>query len=154
MTDNLIYGFPREIHEAAERIIKNDIYCCDSALISDLLADHLLWIDTFSADQIENLSESIEQVLERWEVEEPENYALYHNHLEDGSLRSICDTLEDSRETQEIFEWWRVSEFLADQLSSLGQPILRNCYGTWWGRCATGQAIILDGTIQQVIQSI
>lgn len=53
-------------------------------------------------------------------------------------------------EAQEIFEWWAVTKWLADELMEIGEPVLVNDYGNWWGRTCTGQAIILDGTIQQI----
>lgn len=54
----------------------------------------------------------------------------------------------------EIYEWWAISEWLADELRDIHEPILSNEYGIWWGRTCTGQAIILDGTIQQIVERI
>lgn len=59
-----------------------------------------------------------------------------------------CDT---DGEYHDIYEWWLVSEWLADKLNELNQPVLSNEYGVWWGRTCSGQAIILDGTIQQIV---
>ncbi len=53
-------------------------------------------------------------------------------------------------EQQEIFEWWIVTEYLYNKLKEKGQPVLEwgnNCY---WGRCTSGQAILLDHVISEI----
>jgi hypothetical protein len=49
----------------------------------------------------------------------------------------------------EIYEWWRVTDGLAPWLAEIGECILDNSYGYWWGRQATGQQMIMDGTLQR-----
>lgn len=51
---------------------------------------------------------------------------------------------------KEIHEWWIVSRWLLGQLESSNEPILKNRYGSWWGRCCTGQAIANDTVIQEI----
>ena len=53
-----------------------------------------------------------------------------------------------------ICGWWAVSEFLADQLLRVGETVLSNSYGVWWGRRCGGNEIILDGTIQVIVANI
>lgn len=57
-------------------------------------------------------------------------------------------------EAQEIFEWWSVTSWLAEKLLELGEPVLMNDYGQWWGRTCTGQNIILDGTFQKLARNL
>lgn len=70
--------------------------------------------------------------------------------------RRLIEGLDDwqraARDTGpvEIFEWWLVTDFLAFQLRGIGEPVLDNEYGCWWGRTCTGQSILLDGTLQQL----
>ena len=54
----------------------------------------------------------------------------------------------------EIFEWWIVSSWLANRLKELDEPILKNDYGIWWGRTSTGQAIKLDGVIEEIYDGV
>lgn len=61
---------------------------------------------------------------------------------------------EDNQEIQEIYEWWVVSDWLSILLRKLGEPMLNNEYGTWWGRCATGQAVYLDGVINKIYDEV
>lgn len=152
MDDGLIYGFTREIHERAEILIEQDIFCCDSMLIDALLADDIVWNDCFSIDQIENyFDDSIDAI---------EEFLTYDSQLSPDEWRDLSF---DQRKTfahqhgfdpqpNEIYEWWRVSSRLADDLIAASQPVLRNCYGNWWGRCVTGQCIILDGTLQRIVE--
>jgi hypothetical protein len=50
----------------------------------------------------------------------------------------------------EVYEWWRVSGWLCDKLHQVGEVTIDNGYGHWWGRTCTGQAWIMDGTLQRV----
>ena len=66
-----------------------------------------------------------------------------------------CETcFEEKQEPQEIYEWWLVSRWLEFNLKMRGEPILSNEYGTWWGRCCTGQAIYMDGVIEEIYDKI
>ena len=66
-----------------------------------------------------------------------------------------CETcFEEKQEPQEIYEWWLVSRWLEFNLKMRGEPILSNEYGTWWGRCCTGQAIYMDGVIEEIYDKL
>jgi len=57
---------------------------------------------------------------------------------------------EPENEPQEIFEWWIVTEWLYEKLKAKGQPVLEWGNNYYWGRCTTGQAILLDGVISEI----
>lgn len=60
----------------------------------------------------------------------------------------------DGADIQEIFEYWIVTEYLYNKLKAKGQPVLEfgnNCY---WGRCTTGQAILLDLIISEICEDM
>ena len=119
-----MYGFSKETHECAERIIRDEILCCDSCLI-----DALLQSGFFPWEDIQNLM------------------------CPDCEFDSDdCDTC-GGLGSQEPYEWWRVSQYLCDKLNERGEPVIDNEYGQWWGRTCTGQSIILDGTIQRIIEN-
>lgn len=65
-----------------------------------------------------------------------------------------CDKEEgkcgEHEEPQEIFEWWAVTNWMAKQLATKGEPILSNDFGTWWGRTTTGQMIAMDSVIANI----
>jgi len=152
MTEDLLYGFPRDLHERAERFIASDILCCDTMLINDLLDDPLVWIDCFSVEQIERYFDdspkAVAEYLDDHPDLQPEDWL--EMPFEERSALAKAHGFEPV--PQEIYEWWRITSSLADQLVRQGQPVLRNSYGDWWGRCTTGQAIILDGIIQQILE--
>lgn len=54
----------------------------------------------------------------------------------------------------EIYEWWLISDWLADKIESNGGCILRELGCTWWGRQTTGQAILLDGMISRICEDM
>ena len=68
-------------------------------------------------------------------------------------LEAWRDAVQET-DPQEVYEWWLVSGWLADELSKLDVPVLRNDYGTWWGRTCSGQSIMQDGTLQAVARGL
>lgn len=77
------------------------------------------------------------------------------NAIEGEEIDGLDDWREKVRDNAwdhqaEVYEWWRVTKWLADNLESIGECVLDNNYGTWWGRTCTGQGLIMDGTLQQI----
>ena len=60
------------------------------------------------------------------------------------------------REAKVIEEMEKVDVIVIDKTGTLteGKPVLKNEYGTWWGRCTTGQAVSLDDVIQQLYDNL
>ena len=61
---------------------------------------------------------------------------------------------EPENEPQEVFEWWIVTEYLYDKLKEKGHPVLEWGNNYYWGRCTTGQAIVLDGVISEICREM
>jgi hypothetical protein len=99
--------------EITERIVRNEIYLCQSSLVEKCFESSL-----FCIDDIENINDA------------------------------------ETDEYQEVFEWWAISNWLAEKLKEHQEPILDNDYGTWWGRTCTGQAIKMDSVIEDIAESI
>lgn len=57
-------------------------------------------------------------------------------------------------EPSEIYEWWAVSEFLAERLLAHGEPIIEGPICWYWGRGTSGQAILLDGVISRICEEM
>ena len=156
----------KSINEAAEHYISRDVLCCDSSFVNDLLyrqnqAQNPI-TEEFCIDNIENFYDKDRDTILHYL-----HYCLHQSTISDylkdndgtdiallnqNELEELAEACEWEAEPQEIYEWWRVTDWLAEKLSERGQPILRNAYGTWWGRTATGQAISLDGTFQAIAQ--
>jgi hypothetical protein len=43
-----------------------------------------------------------------------------------------------------------VSNWLARRLEAKGEPILEAYGCVWWGRCTTGQSMVLDDVIRKI----
>jgi len=172
-------GTPEEwrkirIEVRAELYGERDILGCDSSLVDDLLkaansgdvrgSQDLA--DGFSYDEIRNLYTDTSE----FDVEQCQEYAgdngidldplprlgdspqIDDDAVEDDWLpiaRERCE--EHARDNPaEVYEWWRVSSWLCDQLHAIGEVTIDNGYGQWWGRTCTGQQWIMDGTLQKV----
>lgn len=119
-------------------IVKNNIIVNQTPLIMTLLGN-----GTVDWDEIINL------------------YPKYNGKDSEGecdNCTELCDSIdkrthycpdcfEENNFAHEIYEWWAVSEWLADKLQAHNEPILRNSLGTWWGRTSTGQEVIDDAVI-------
>ena len=72
------------------------------------------------------------------------------NWDDDDMAERLQEVIRDNAESAEVMEWWRVSEWFGKRLAAEGEVVLSNGYGCWWGRCCTGQSVLMDGSIQQV----
>ena len=153
--------------EAAERLIRNEVLACQSMLVDAHLAatqrgkmpgdisTHWEW------DDVENLypdpSDWSPQKCWDWLREHvtkpPEIEKGTGENHEHWELR-LRDAVRDHAEPAEVYEWWLITEWLAEQLRELGEPILETDYGTWWGRTCTGQGILGDGTFQEIAHKL
>ena len=79
--------------------------------------------------------------------------ALDAKHTKSEELHSkyeaICDELEnmDFDTYPEIYQWFECDSYLLNRLEERGECILD---GTYWGRQACGQSIILDNVMQLI----
>lgn len=168
--EQFIYGYTKQVHELAELYINREILKCDTSLIEELLnMDDASNIGlNFNYDMIEypfnypdivDLPEDEQAILKKYSLDPSDIYHFLNQevsseeeiipHKDASLLESIMEDY-DEPETKEIFEWWSVTAWLGEKLNDMGEAVLKNDYGYWWGRTCTGQAIILDGTIQKI----
>jgi len=116
------------------------------------------WLDEYGighpdpdpwAMSTDELAELVEGLDEQKTVTVEDIADLITDETIDG-IDAWRDAIRDNAEPAEIFEWWLVSDWLAERLSEKGQPTLEYSGNHWWGRCTTGQAILLDGVIQEI----
>ncbi len=136
----------REKIEALGKFVDREIYACQSTLIEEAFKKQL-----FLVDDIENMYRPFDGKL----VSPAVCYQCQEDFAFLDSETGECEAcFEDNQEPQEIFEWWLVSPWLSRKLLLVGQPILDNDYGIWWGRCTTGQAIVMDYVIQEIYDDL
>lgn len=94
--------------------------------------------------------EGLKQELEDKEGEDMYN-DMYTNSQAIEQIEEDVHALENlETEPDEIYEWWAVSPWFADKLKAHGECILDTGSCMVWGRCATGQAILLDYVITRI----
>ncbi len=147
----------------AERYSDVEIYCCDSSLVDNLLKQAHEPNDlgpAFTHDAIRNLYPDPGA----WDAEACREWLTDHGHespplqrlgdspqIDEEADEEVCRTeVRDHAEPAEVYEWWRVSEWLCRQLHAIGEVTIDNDYGHWWGRCCTGQGYLMDGVLQRV----
>lgn len=73
-------------------------------------------------------------------------------------LLSVCVTYPEGIEEDdpiEALEHWLVSDWLADKLIEQGEMVIKDFLGlTIWGRTNSGQAIIMDYVIRQIVSQV
>lgn len=116
--------------DIARDLVKYHILACQSGLVGELLQKEII-----SYDDYQNLCMTDEEIKNCFDVSTEEE------------IQEIRDNGEDMNE---IYEHWLVSDWLINKLKEENEPILETDLETWWGRCATGQSIILDYVIQKI----
>lgn len=136
------------------RYIEIEVLKCDSMLVSDLLqhgseCSHGDMDREWSYDEVTNLYPDPGDWTYDQCREWLDDHGVDHPDAE-AEIAAWAQTISDHAEPAEIYEWWAVSDWLARQLTAIGEPVLDNAYGYWWGRTCTGQAMKMDGTLQQI----
>ena len=67
---------------------------------------------------------------------------------------SLLDSLQNFDENSEIMEWWLVTPYMAELLKEKGEVILSDYDCCWWGRQTSGQALYMDGVIQEIAEQM
>lgn len=132
--------------EALRKFVEEEVYTCQSMLVDDAHRR-----DLFSWDDVNNLYQPFDASPVVTDI--CNNCGLISDHL-DSESGKCRDCYSNDQPMQEVYEWWVVSDLLTIKLRQYGELILSNEYGTWWGRCCTGQAVFLDGVIEKIYDEI
>ncbi len=136
----------REKEDALEKFVAREIYACQSSLVEEAFKKQM-----FSVDDIVNLYRPFDGRLISPSVCIYCKEAFSVRDSETGECEAC---FENNQLPQEIYEWWLISPWFSKKLLIEGQPILENEFGFWWGRCATGQAIMMDNIIEKIYDDI
>lgn len=114
---------------------------CRDAEITGVELDYTQGIDDW-CDNNPGLLDAIRQKV--WEIVD----------IEGGAYEWVCENFGLDPEYGEIYEHWIVSDWLGRKLSERGH-IVENYLGmTIWGRGCTGQAIYMDGVMEQICNDL
>lgn len=157
-----------KIEVRAEMYRDQYIWSCDSSLVGDLLqhGGQCNGLQGWGMDDIENMYRDPSD----WDAAQCREYASDHgldlpalDGDEDTTTQEEDDNprgwLSEAREVcrehaqdnpQEAYEWWRIDPWLCARFKEIGEIVIDNGYGCWWGRGGTGQSLIMDGVLQRI----
>ena len=162
--------------EICRKLVDREVIACQSSLVDMLLREGTFNYEDVEnlvvdhSDEIESLREESDELLEeKYELEseledddEQEEDKMLKSDREDKQTRidditNRCEEIEEEIEEllnrddyNEVYEWYLVSNWMLEKLRAKGEPVLDTEYEAWWGRCTSGQAILLDGVIQEI----
>ena len=141
-----------DVQQLAESLFRNDVLACQSCLVDELLKENR---EGFQPEDIENIFADPEE----WTLDKCRDWLDDHGieHPDpEGSpkVEDWRDTIRDNDYGQEVLEWWLVTSYLMERLREIGEPLIDNDYGEWWGRTCSGQSVIDDGTLKEVATSM
>ena len=167
------------IEQRAKEYIEHRILACQSSLVAYLLekGDRVSFEDIVNLDvDVESMDGYAlatfidEEMTQDWrklnlididdyisgyeDGEEPDYDAEWSNlnplDLHDYDIDALRDYIRENHESGEIFSWYLVDEWLAEELAKEGEATLTDGESHWWGRRTYGQLIVNDGIMQRI----
>lgn len=149
---NVIKGNSAVSQRIKEKFVDREVYACVSGMVEYILQKSYEDRDApFSWDDAENFylptcRECGSTDISEFEKDDSTFYKC-------NGCGEITDE-EPETEPQKVYEWWIVSGWLADKLRQYNEVIIDDGFNQIWGRCTTGQAILLDGVITDICEEM
>lgn len=148
-----------------EKLVGREVYACISGIAEYILRKGYEDADApFTIEDVENLYQYPEyygtyaSFQGGTEEQRDEEIARLKEMKESEAWEEMCsfDTIDEEiqalneleTEPQGVYEWWIVSGWLCEKLKQQGECVIE--HENIWGRCCTGQAILLDGVISRI----
>ena len=147
-------NFNSSINQDIKRqFVQRDVLTCFSYEMDEILKEELI-----KYDDIENLTDYICPACgEAFNTPEEFQQITDDNGRSYGENPYICPSCKEEvkendieLQNKEIFEWWIVSSYLYNKLKEKGEVVTEWGNNFYWGRCTTGQGILLDGVISSI----
>lgn len=123
-----------ELQTLARRLIDNDIFVNQTALVAELLNRQIICFE-----DVDNHTISEEE--------------FDRENMKELGYESYDDFRDHGKDVKEIYEWILIGDYMASLLSSHNEIILKSDYGTWWGRTTSGQGYVCDYVLQKIAQT-
>lgn len=138
------------IQRICGQLVEREVIYNVSSLISRILE-----IDESAIDEIPCSVEDWTSPLEEYETDDKDEQAEL-DRWESGeyTAQEACEALNLKPYESEIYEYWLISEYLAEKLREHGEAVFEYYGLTVWGRTTTGQAILLDGVIRKIAREM
>ena len=137
---NIYYGeATASQRDFIENCIKRDIRANQFSLVDKLLSDEI-----FDYIDIRNSHST-----------KCPNCDIEFNGIYTKCQECNYDRYNNPQDMKKIFEWYLLDdEWIKYELIKLGEPVLSNEYGDWWGRTVNTQSIALDLTFWEIYQDV
>ena len=147
------------LQDKARTLVDREVVYCVSSLVNTLaggieargdigdLAEQALELCSSVADYEEAAREA------GWT--ETDDGWTHPDYDTEDDAESACHASRAEPYEREVYEHWIVSRWLADKLEAHGEKVDRDFAGMIvWARTTTGQAILLDGVIRDIVRSM
>lgn len=142
--------------EIKEKFVNMHVYSCVTGMVEYILQQNDYENAPFTYEDIENLyvynTDSFGELSEEEKTDKIEELEYELQNAEEGDTEEleaqICELENCESVSQEIFQWFMVSEFLLNKLSKKGHCVISS--ENLWGRGTCGQAILLDHVISEI----
>ena len=160
------------IEQRAERIIRQGVNCCLSALVATLARPHDTGISLPQGSTGQSLYDLVDQAFELsapiddyeeaaiqagWKLARDGKYvndAASHSTLAE-SWADLCEFHDIEPYQREVYEHWAVSQWLGEKLAAHGERVDFDFAGlVVWARTTTGQMFEMDDVIQRIAEEL
>lgn len=172
------------LEQTADRIVRQEVYACVSALVSTLadayaetgpgrggecarlcdqaaeLAAPIPDYESAAREAGWKVSDSGTQFTNEKDVDADTGLCAAWGDLTGGNASpddwaNLCDAHNIDPYDRDVFEHWIVSDWLADKLEARGEKVDRDFAGlTVWARTTTGQGIAMDSVLQDIAREV
>lgn len=142
------------------QFVQREVYTNVGSMVEYILSKSHEEMDEnipFTWDDVENYypdnEDEIEEIQERIDNLEELDEITEDVEIEIEQLQEKIEELEEEQESPtEIYEWHVVSNWLCEKLAEKGECVIS--HENLWGRCCTGQAILLDSVISEICHDL
>lgn len=176
MTSEQRQDLERRLQDAGRRLVERDVHYCISYLVSTLasgyggetsgdlgeMAEQAFELSTAVPDYVEAAEQNGATLYQdddgdwKWkDADDNESDDFWSDR--DDAAKNYCEEnrVDTDDYGREVYEHWIVSNWLADKLAERGEKIDKDFAGmTVWARTTTGQAILLDGVIREIVTDL
>ena len=144
--------------EIKGQFVEREVVACANQLVYELSDNEayrdLINDEFYSTPDWDNMKDNF-----IWNLDEDEEKAIceYFNveDITEIGEQELCEAADVDYEYLEPVEFWIVSPWLGIKLKEYGEIVSFDFFGsTIWGRCSSGQAILLDGVISRICEEL
>lgn len=159
------------VNQMAEYILQKSYEDSDAPFTYDELnlerysySGNYIAFDDITRLQKEEAEEELQELIDKlydfgeFEIRDADYYYLREGDYTSDQIEEMQGELSDIEDLDsdyvEIYEWWAVSQWLAEKLEEKGEIIAYAGMTCIWGRRTSGQAILLDWVISQICEDL